>query len=104
MQGRWWRAGLAAALGSALLLGCERSAVRQNYPPDPLFTSKKPVEANAEESRPLLAHSEPRVPPLPGTMVASVPQEHVVLKPRTAEPVPPPPPAPLAAPPAAGRE
>jgi hypothetical protein len=93
VHGRWWRAGLAAALGSTLLLGCERNAVRQNYPPDPLFTSKKPVEADAEESRPLLAHSEPRAPQQPTTAVASAPQEHVVLKPHLPETVPPPPPA-----------
>lgn len=92
MHGRWWRAGLAAALGGTLLLGCERNAVRQKYPPDPLFASKKPVEAQAEGTHPLLAHNEPPAPQLPATAVASAPQEHVVLKPHTAEPAPPPPP------------
>jgi hypothetical protein len=93
---RWCPALLVAG---TLLVGCERGAVRQSYPPDPLFTSKKPVEARAESARPLLAHNEPGVPGLPPTAVASAPREHVVGKPRTPpertappEPVPPPPP------------
>jgi hypothetical protein len=91
---------VAAALAGTLLVGCQRGAVRPNYPPDPLFTSKKPVEAKAESTQPALAHNEPGVPGQPATAVASAPREHVALKPRTPppgrtappEPVPPPPP------------
>jgi hypothetical protein len=102
MLGRWWRTGLAAALGGALLVGCDRNAVRQDYPPDPLFLSKKPVEASPEGSRPLLAHNEPAAPRLPTTAVVSAPREHVVLKPHAGEPAPPPPDKPGA--PAAGQK
>jgi hypothetical protein len=93
---RWWRTGLAVALGGTLLLGCDRNAVRQDYPPDPLFLSKKPVEASAEGSRPLLAHNEPAAPALPTTAVVSAPREHVTLKPHAAEPSSPPPNKPAA--------
>jgi hypothetical protein len=58
-------------------VGCERAAVHQAYPPDPLLLSKKPVEVKAETSRPLLATSEPTVPPLPVAALASAPRERL---------------------------
>jgi hypothetical protein len=62
-----------------LLAGCERAAVKQSYPPDPLFLSKKPVEGKVESARPVLAYHEPVVPPLPAGALASAPRERLAL-------------------------
>jgi hypothetical protein len=75
---RWWRRWLAVALGMTFLVGCERAAVRQPYPPDPLFLSRKPVAGKVETAQPVLACSEPAVPPLPPAAVASAPRQHGV--------------------------
>jgi hypothetical protein len=102
MHKRWCRAWLAAALGGASLLGCHHAGPRPSIPPDPLFTSKKPVEARAETAQPVVAYHEPVVPDLPPTALASAPREHVVLKPQIPALVPPPSPVPgQPAPPAA---
>jgi hypothetical protein len=55
----------ALALGG-VTLGCHRSAVQQKLPPDPLITSKKPVEGRpqAEVPHPLV-RLDPPPPPLP---------------------------------------
>jgi hypothetical protein len=74
---RWRRAWFAAAVAGTLLVGCERAAVRPSYPPDPLFLSKKPVRGNAEKARPALAYTEPAVPPLPASALASAPRERL---------------------------
>jgi hypothetical protein len=94
------RAWLAAALGGSLLVGCERAAVKQNYPPDVLFANRRPVEAKTETAKPLLAHSEPAAPPLPETALATAPRQRLtgvktstVKNPDPLNPPQPPPPA-----------
>jgi hypothetical protein len=74
VQGNLRRAWLALALGSGLLVGCERAAVRSNYPPDVLFANRRPVAGKAETARPLLASNEPAVPELPESALASAPR------------------------------
>jgi hypothetical protein len=56
-----------------VLAGCERAAVRSNYPPDPILANKGSVDGKAERSRPLLAHAEPTMPNAPATALASAP-------------------------------
>jgi hypothetical protein len=72
------RAWLAAALGGSLLVGCERAAVKQNYPPDVLFANRRPVERKPEAVTPLVAHTEPAAPPLPQTALATAPRQRLV--------------------------
>jgi hypothetical protein len=71
---RRWRLWFAAALGGCLLLGCTRAVVKQPYPPDPLFLSKKPVAGKVETARLALAGNEPAVPPLPAEALATAPR------------------------------
>jgi hypothetical protein len=42
-----------------------------------MFVTRKPVEGKAEAARPLLAHREPEVPPLPDTALASAPRQRL---------------------------
>jgi hypothetical protein len=58
------------------LAGCERAAVRSNYPPDPILANKGSVEGKPQSSRPLLAHAEPTMPNAPATALASAPKRH----------------------------
>lgn len=57
---------LAAAVIGGVSLGCSRQLVQQKVPPDPLLTSKKPLEGKpgAAESR-YSARLEPPAPPAP---------------------------------------
>src|SRR5262249_47050976 len=64
-QGHWLGGLLAVSL---LLTGCHRSTVHNNNPPpDPLFHTKRPVEARATDARDTnaSAHAEPTPPPMP---------------------------------------
>lgn len=56
-----------------MLAGCERAAVRSNYPPDPILANKGSVDGKPEKARPLLAHAEPTMPNVPATALASAP-------------------------------
>jgi hypothetical protein len=61
---------LAAALAGACLPGCW-GAAHYTYPADPLFASRRPIEAQAETGPPAaVAYSEPAVPPVPGIVLA----------------------------------
>ena len=86
MRRRLRRAWLAAALGGSLLVGCERAAVRESYPPDVLFANRRPVEAKTETAKPLLAHSEPAAPPLPETALATAPRQRLTDAKTVAQP------------------
>jgi hypothetical protein len=79
------RAWMAAALGGSLLAGCERSSVRQPYPPDPLLAHKTPVTGKIEAATPQLAYSEPVVPSLPATVLASAPRKRPAVAPALAQ-------------------
>jgi hypothetical protein len=65
------RVWLAAALASAVLAGCQGSSAH-TYPPDPLFASKRPIEARAETAPPIsVASTEPALPPVPAPILAA---------------------------------
>ena len=74
----FWRFGLAAVLGGALL-GCSaRTVVQQKAPPpDPLLVTKKPVEGKPRpENADVSARLQPPAPPASAGDVASTrPQE-----------------------------
>ncbi len=70
----WWT---AAVGGWLALAGCEHAGVRPNYPRDPLLLSRRPVESKAESAKLAVAQSEPEVPGLPPTAVASAPRERL---------------------------
>jgi hypothetical protein len=57
---------MALVLGIAVSAGCQKPALRDKPPPDPLLTSKKPIEATAllHEARPVEAE-EFAPPPRP---------------------------------------
>jgi hypothetical protein len=65
---------LAVLAGCLALVGCERAAVRPNYPRDPLLLSKRPVEGKVENTPPLVAQGEPVMPAVPPTALASAPK------------------------------
>ncbi len=77
MPCNWRHAWFAAVMAAGLVAGCERAAVKQPYPPDPMFVARKPVPGQAEKAQPLLAHSEPAVPPPPDTALASAPRQRL---------------------------
>src|SRR5438874_8715348 len=60
-----WLAGWLAV--SFVLTGCHRSTVHNNNPPDPLFHTKRPIEARATDAPDpdANARAEPTPPPLP---------------------------------------
>jgi hypothetical protein len=73
---------LATVLGSAVLFGCHRPAVREKPLPDPLLTSRKPVEGRSYtlNCQPHCRDNIPLPPPPPrdpGTLV-STPNASVV--------------------------
>jgi hypothetical protein len=60
------RACLAALVVGSVGLGCQKQAVQQKVPPDPLLTSKKPVEGNPAAAVPQwTVHLEPPAPTVP---------------------------------------
>src|SRR5437016_3352887 len=65
MHRGYWLGGLLGV--SLFLTGCHRSAVTHNTPPDPLFQTKRPVEARASDARDpdSNARAEPTPPPMP---------------------------------------
>jgi hypothetical protein len=70
---RLLRIGLAAPVVAGACLGCNRSAVRDKPPPDPLLTSKKSVEGRPSVSRSLgTARLDLPAPPTPGPESATV--------------------------------
>src|SRR5205809_7961738 len=66
---------LVAVFGSGLTLGCGTTGDRRPYLQDPLLISKKPVEARAQDARPvLLAQADPIPPMGPGVSLAAAPR------------------------------
>src|SRR5262245_22620800 len=65
---------LAVLTGCLALVGCERAAVRPNYPRDPLLLSKRPVEGKVENTTTLVAQGEPVMPAVPPTALVSAPK------------------------------
>src|SRR5215471_15136446 len=66
---------LVATLASGISLGCGTTGERKPYLQDPLLISKKPVEARAQDARPiLLAQAEPTPPMSPGVSLAAAPR------------------------------
>ena len=63
---------LAGLIFAASLLpqcGCPAGARKHMYPEDPLFVSKKPLEAVPTPAAPVpAAHAEPQLPPVPATV------------------------------------
>jgi hypothetical protein len=73
MRGRLSRLWPLAALGGFLALGCEKAAVKPNYPPDPVLVGKHPVEGKTTTPTHLVVHQEPVSPVLPETAIATAP-------------------------------
>jgi len=75
MKRRILSVSLVAIVGSGIGLGCGTTGDRKPYLQDPLLISKKPVEARAQDARPMLmAQAEP-VPPMgPGVSLAAAPR------------------------------
>jgi hypothetical protein len=68
MRRSLWRVAALAVALVGLTLGCQRHAINQKSPPDPLVHSKKPVEGRLEAETPEIAlRSYPQPPPLPAT-------------------------------------
>jgi hypothetical protein len=66
---------LAAVLAGGCLPGCW-GASSHAYPPDPLFASKRPIEAKAENTpATAVSYCEPAVPPVPGIVLAIAQRE-----------------------------
>ena len=66
-----WRC-LSVVVVALHLMGCKSSTGTHAYPPDPLFVSKKPLEAKAENAPPVTVVSTEQVsPPLPYTAVVA---------------------------------
>jgi len=64
---RW--VGLLALAAGALSVGCNRTAVRRNDPPDPLLMTKTPVQSKYVEAQPVAVRSEPTPPAIPAGAV-----------------------------------
>jgi hypothetical protein len=66
---------MALSLLSLLLCGCPCHT--STYPVDPIFATKKPVEAQPDKSTPTepLVTNEPRLPPMPAPVIAALRQE-----------------------------
>jgi outer membrane biosynthesis protein TonB len=66
---------LAASASGCLIIGCQHSARRAEYPAEPLLLSKPPVEGKIEvvDSAPP-PHSEPMPPPLPAETFVALPR------------------------------
>jgi len=76
---------LVAVFGSGLTLGCGTTGDRRPYLQDPLLISKKPVEARAQDARPvLLAQADPTPPMGPGVSLAAAPRP---IEPANSSPV-----------------
>src|SRR5262245_27066911 len=71
--GTWrWAGALLMALN---LAGCHSGPREHPYPPDPLFVTKKPVEAKAENAPPVTTTvREPVSPPAPPRAVVTRPE------------------------------
>ena len=75
MKRKFLNVSLVASLASGISLGCGTTGERKPYLQDPLLISKKPVEARAQDARPvLLAQAEPTPPMSPGVSLAAAPR------------------------------
>jgi hypothetical protein len=75
MKRRIVNVSLVAVLASGMGIGCGTTGERKPYLQDPLLISKKPVEARAQDTRPvLLAQAEPIPPMGPGVALAAAPR------------------------------
>jgi hypothetical protein len=84
---------LVAIFGSGIALGCGSTGERKPYLQDPLLISKKPMEARAQDSHPvLMAQADPVRPMGPAVTLAAAPRpiqpENAPQAIANAEPVP----------------
>src|SRR5262245_33008669 len=101
MRARFWRDCLLAACGGLLALGCEKAAVKQDLPPDPVLVSKRPVQGKVPSHAAAVAvvRNEPVTPALPESALASAPPTLSSVARTTAAKPPSPPPGPQVEPP-----
>lgn len=65
MTRRLWQLAGIGLLGTVVLAGCNKQAVKQKTPPDPLLVTKKPVEGRPRSpDADGTAWTEPTAPPL----------------------------------------
>jgi hypothetical protein len=72
--------GLAVLVMSVSAAGCNKQAVREKPLPDPLLTSKKPIEGrpHVSEASPLSREEIPPPPPRPAEVAGQTPEPSVV--------------------------
>jgi hypothetical protein len=74
MKRRRWMGWLALALAGGVAIGCNRPSVNSPYPADPLLAHKKPVEAKADQAKPVAVAQEPARPVVPAAAIAAMPR------------------------------